>query len=111
MAEEIEDNLKQQREYQMLKDKKTVKQEYKTKALIDLQRQKRQDVSDDEMLMNDDIMDKKVKSQDPEASDYSENDDDLEEERQIIKLAKEQAKLKKLQKMQEQDDQEEEEEK
>ena len=61
--------------------------------------------------MNEDIMDKKVKSQDPEASDYSENDDDLEEERQIIKLAKEQAKLKKLQKMQEQDDQEEEEEK
>jgi hypothetical protein len=38
MAAEIDDSLKQQREYQMLKDKKTIKQEYKTKALIELQR-------------------------------------------------------------------------
>jgi hypothetical protein len=56
MAEEIEQSIRQQREYQMLKDKKTIKKEYKTKALIDLQRQKRQDESDDELLMNHDIM-------------------------------------------------------
>lgn len=95
----------------MLKDKKTIKKESKTKALVDLQRQKRQDLSDDEMLANDDIMEKKVKGQDPEASDYSENDDDLEEEREIIKLAKEQAKLKKQQKLEALDNQDDEEEK
>lgn len=111
MAEEIEDSMRQQRDYQMLKDKKTIKKESKTKALVDLQRQKRQDLSDDEMLANDDIMEKKVKGQDPEASDYSENDDDLEEEREIIKLAKEQAKLKKQQKLEALDNQDDEEEK
>ena len=95
----------------MLKDKKTIKKESKTKALVDLQRQKRQDVSDDEMLANDDIMDKTPKAQDIEASDYSENDDDLEEEREIIKLAKEQAKLKKQAKLEAIDNKEDEEEK
>jgi hypothetical protein len=38
MAAEIDDSIAQQREYQMLRDKKTIKQEYKTKALIELQR-------------------------------------------------------------------------
>ena len=33
--------------------------------------------------------------QDPDASDYSENDDDLEEERMIVKLAKQKAIAKK----------------
>lgn len=89
MAAEIDDSIAQQREYQMLKDKKTIKQEYKTKALIDLQRQKRQDESDDELLMNDEIMKKNVKENDPEDSEYSENDDDLEEEREILRVAKE----------------------
>ena len=38
---------------------------------------------------------KASKTQDPDDSEYSENDDDLEEERQIIALAKEQALLRK----------------
>jgi len=64
------------------------------------------------MLMNDDVMDKKkVKGADPEDSEYSENDDDLEEEREIIKLAREQAKLKKEQKQALEGNEEDEEEK
>ena len=34
-------------------------------------------------------MDKKQITQNPDDSDYSENDDDLEEEREIMRLAKE----------------------
>lgn len=111
MAGEIDDSIRQQRHYQMLRDKKTIKQEYKTKALVELQRQKKQDLSDDEALLNDDLMNKRVKTDDPEDSEYSENDDDLEEEREIIKMAKDQAKLKKQKRMEDGDDKEDEEEK
>ena len=40
----------------MLKDKKAVKKELKTKALVEQQRQKKMDESDDEKLRNDEIM-------------------------------------------------------
>lgn len=57
------------------------------------------------------MQNKASKTQDPDDSEYSENDDDLEEERQIIALAKEQALLRKRQKKEEQDNKDDEEEK
>lgn len=41
MANEIDDSIRQQRDYQMLRNKKEIKQEYKMKAAVDLQRQKK----------------------------------------------------------------------
>lgn len=63
----------------MLKDKREVKRELKTKALVDLQRSRKMDESDDEKMLN-----KDVNVDDDEGSDkesISENDDDLEVER------------------------------
>jgi len=98
MAREIEDSMKQQNIYKMVKTSKAEKKERKTKELIELQRQKKMDESDDEMVLNEEIMTsgsqaRKTQSIDPDASDYSENDDDLDEEREIRRLAHEQAKI------------------
>lgn len=64
----------------MLIDKKEAKKSRKAKAIVELQRQKRMDESDDEKLANKDLLTSEVAK--PEAED-SENDDDLEEEREI----------------------------
>lgn len=68
----------------MLKDKKQAKRELKSKALVELQRQKKMDESDDEKLRNADVN----VGQDGEQESESENDDDLEEERQARLLQK-----------------------
>ena len=75
----------------MLKDKKTLRKEAKEKALIELQRRKQMDESDDEKLMNDDLMETK-------AEDSSEDDADLDEERELKQIMKEQLALRKKQK-------------
>jgi len=87
MEEEINEGFDQQKEYQMMKSKKEGKKDIKAKALVDLQRQKKTDLSDDEMLGNADIFEQKEKPE-VEDSDYSENDNDLEEERMLLKLQK-----------------------
>ena len=86
MAYEIEAFDKQQKEYQMVADKKTAKKDRKNKALIELQRQKKMDESDDEKIENKDIIG---------AEESSENDEDLEEEREILRVAKELKRQKK----------------
>ena len=50
MASEIDDSIKQQKEYQMLKTKKQAKKDLKAKALVEQQRTKKMDESDDEKL-------------------------------------------------------------
>jgi hypothetical protein len=68
----------------------------KAKANIELQRTKKMDLSDDEMLENDDILPKKIEAEAvATGADSSENDDDLDEEREIKKIMKEQIDLKK----------------
>lgn len=63
----------------MLKDKREVKRELKTKALVDQQRTRRMDESDDEKLLNEDV---NVSGDEGSGKDsVSENDDDLEVER------------------------------
>lgn len=58
------------------------------------------DEEEDDLLMNEDLIGEGNKNrQNPDDSDYSENDDDLDEEREIRRIAKEQAKLKKKQKL------------
>ena len=75
MANEMDEREKQQKQYKMLKDKRELKRELKTKALVDLQRTRRMDESDDEKLLNEDI---NVKGDDASGNDsVSENDDDL----------------------------------
>ena len=70
----------------MVADKKTAKKDRKNKALIELQRQKKMDESDDEKIENKDIIG---------AEESSENDKDLEEEREILRVAKELKRQKK----------------
>mmetsp|Transcript_42071 Transcript_42071/g.64499 ORF Transcript_42071/g.64499 Transcript_42071/m.64499 type:complete len:143 (+) Transcript_42071:1169-1597(+) len=50
MAAEIEDSIRQQRDYQMLKSKKQEKKDIKAKAMIELQRKQKMDESDEEQL-------------------------------------------------------------
>lgn len=89
MAMEIDDSLRAQKEYAMLIDKKEAKKSRKAKALVDLHRQKKMDESDDEKLANQDILATTAAAED------SENDNDLEEERELQKIMKEQRQLKK----------------
>lgn len=84
MAREAEEAERSRKEYKMLKSKKEAKKELKAKNLIEMQRQRKADLSEDEALDNTDIM----KGTKPGA-DSSENDDDLEEEREMEKLMKE----------------------
>lgn len=104
MEEEINYNIASKREYQMFKSKKEAKKEIKAKALVELQRQKKKDVSDDEMMENKDIFENKPQ---PGDDDYSENDDDLEEERMIMNLKKQNVNLKRQKKEEDEDDAEE----
>jgi len=60
-------------------DRKEAKRTMKSKALVELQRQRQMDVSDDELMENAEVRDKVSES---------ENDEDLEEERMIAKLHK-----------------------
>lgn len=55
MAMEIDDAMKQEKEYKMMADKKVVKKANKAKAARELQRTKKMDLDDDEMLENEDI--------------------------------------------------------
>jgi hypothetical protein len=75
----------------MLKDKKQAKKELKAKALVDMQRQRRNEVKTDELLANNDLRnDYSRANEGAAASEESENDDDLEEERmkETLKAAK-----------------------
>lgn len=83
MEEEINEGLESKKEFAMIRNKKEIKKDIKTKALVDLQRQKRTDLDNDEQLENKEIFENKAK---PGDDSYSENDDDLEEERMIMKL-------------------------
>ena len=80
-------------------DKKETKKAVKAKASRELQRTKKMDLDDDEMLENEDILAKRTTEAAAGAgatgADSSENDDDLEEEREIQKIMKEQINLKK----------------
>lgn len=87
MQEEIDNQLEKQKEYKMVVDKKKAKKDRKTKDLVELQRQKRQDVSDDELIANKELI-TKVTTENQEESESSENDNDLEEERLIHQMAK-----------------------
>lgn len=84
MNEEIEGQLTQQREYQMLKTKKEWKKEEKTKLLVDQHRQRRLEKEGDDYLANEELLEDRKKG-----ADESENDDDLDEEREIQKIIKE----------------------
>jgi len=66
----------------MLVDRKEAKRNIKQKQLVELQRQRKMDLSDDELLDNKELM----KTGEAEES---ENDDDLEEAREIKRMAKE----------------------
>lgn len=76
MEEELNEQIRSNKEYKMLKTKREAKKEIKDKAIVELQRQRKMDESDDEKLDNRELMDTAA----GEESD-SENDDDLEEER------------------------------
>ena len=56
MAKELEESIAKEKEYKMVKSKKEVKREIKSKALIDQHRQRQEDVSDDEKLDNKDLL-------------------------------------------------------
>ena len=71
MEEELAEQIRSNKEYKLLKTKRELKKETKAKALVELQRQKRVDVDEDERMMNDELM-----NQDQESS---ENDADLEQ--------------------------------
>jgi len=94
MAEEIEETLQQKKEYAMQIDKKEAKKVRKSKALVEMQRQKKQDLEDDEALENNDLM---VKP-DAKLESESENDDDLDEERMLQETMREQISLKRQKK-------------
>jgi len=83
MAMEIDESMRAEKEYAMLIDKKEAKKSRKAKALVELQRQKRMDESDDDKLANQEILATAGDKAD------SENDDDLEEERELQKIMKE----------------------
>lgn len=84
MAREAEEADRSAKEYKMLKGRKEAKRELKAKNLIEMQRQRKADLSEDEALDNTDLMKPRK-----EGADSSENDDDLEEEREMEKLMKE----------------------
>jgi hypothetical protein len=95
MNNEMEASIRQQKDYQMLKDKRTIKKELKAKALLDMQRKRRMDESDEEKLANEDL----IGNQEQE----SENDDDLDEQRQFKRIFKEQLEARKKQKQEKED--------
>jgi len=89
MAAEIDASLQQQKEYQMLKDKKQAKRELKAKAQVDMQRQTKLEAKTDALLANDDLRDDHTMADAGDGgseSEYSENDQDLEEERMMQKI-------------------------
>ena len=55
MAMEIDDSMAQEKVYKMMVDKKEVKRSAKAKAAIELQRTKKMDLDEDELLENEDI--------------------------------------------------------
>jgi len=59
MAAEFEHQIKQQREYAMIMDRRTAKAENKKKSLIESQRLNIEDVSDEEIVDNQDLMETK----------------------------------------------------
>ena len=76
---------------QLLADPHLVPQALKAKALVDMQRQRRNEVKTDELLANNDLRnDYSRANEGAAASEESENDDDLEEERmkETLKAAK-----------------------
>lgn len=73
----------------MLKDKKQTKRELKAKAAVELQRSKKMDEDNDDYLGNDDVITEKKEDGLATGADSSENDEDLEEEREIQKIMKE----------------------
>lgn len=60
MADEIDTYYKQKKDYKIDLDRKLAKKEKKRKALIESQRLKKHDESEEEELNNDDVRDKKV---------------------------------------------------
>lgn len=56
MADEMEENIAKQKEYQSRIDRRLAKTEYKKKALIEQQRLLREEISDEDELANDDLM-------------------------------------------------------
>ena len=97
----MEDAHRQRKEFHMQVDKKEARKLIKNQALVDLQRKRKIDESEDEALDNKELLGEVAKASD------SENDDDLELER----LVKKQAKKKMETKRQKVDDQDQEEEK
>lgn len=86
MADEIEVNMAEEKEYKMSYDKREKKKQVKGEALVETQRQRRVDKIVDDKLENADIFDNKEEGD--ASSSMSENDGDLEEERMITRLAK-----------------------
>ena len=76
MAKQMEDNLAAAKEYAFEKSKKAARKDAKKKALVEQQRQRLDDVSEDEAMRNDELL-KGAKHSGSEAS--SENDNDLED--------------------------------
>jgi hypothetical protein len=56
MGQEMEENINRQKEYAQTIDRKFAKNEIKRKLLIESQRQLKEDLSDDEEMMNKDLM-------------------------------------------------------
>lgn len=81
MAEELDQQIQSNKDYKLLKSKRESKKETKDKAMIELQRQRKMDESDDEKMDNRDLMETATKGEE----DDSENDDDLEAEREEAK--------------------------
>jgi hypothetical protein len=66
MADEFEQQIKQQREYAMTVDRRAAKAETKKKSLIESQRLNIEDVSDEEALDNQDLMQHKLEKSAPQ---------------------------------------------
>ena len=79
MAEDIDEFYRQKKDYQMDKDRRMAKREKKQMALLEQQRLKKADLSEEDDLNNDDIREKKVKFAQnvkvDESSDESDEDD------------------------------------
>lgn len=73
MANEIDEDIVKRGEYQLAQNKKGERRDNKKKKIMEQQRQRLEDESEDEALQNRDLM----KSDDEAES--SENDNDLEE--------------------------------
>lgn len=56
MAKELEEAIEKEKEYKMVKSKKEVKREIKSKSLIEQHRQRQEDVSDEEKMDNKDLL-------------------------------------------------------